>query len=208
MTRVAGYRFCAKALSLSCFVSLWLHRELIWAALERTTEGFRVAGTSQCHLVTHPHTAQPTSKPNATSKADQVAQGHTWLRLECLQGWRLHNSRSLKLWSTHCSLDAVGHLNTSHHAAIQQWAGRSLCAGQHSASPWSFRGFAFLLVPYEKKFPSVLEWLVRTMWIAGTFIFAPLGFRKYFLPLCLSVYPILIFFLPREKKKKEPSKFQ
>lgn len=147
--RAAGYRFCAKALSLSCFVSLWLLRELIWVALERITEHLRVAGTSRCHLVTHPLTAQTTSKPNATSKADQVAQGHTWLRLECLQGWRLHSSGS---WSTHCSLDAVGHLNTSHHAAIQQWASRSLCTGQHSASPWSFRGFAFLLVAHEKAF--------------------------------------------------------
>lgn len=77
--------------------------------------------------------------------------------LRVIPGWdwsasKDGDSTTVALWSTQCSLDAVGHLNASHHAAIQQWAGRSLCTGQHTASPWSFRGFAFLLVAHEKAF--------------------------------------------------------
>lgn len=39
------------------------------------------------------------------------------------------NSATVALWSTHCSLDAVGYLSASHHAAIQHWPSGSLCAG-------------------------------------------------------------------------------
>lgn len=61
------------------------------------------------------------------------------------------------------------------------------------------RSFFFLM---KKQLPSSLEWLVRAMQLAGTFIFifVSLGFSKYFLPVCLSIYHISIFFLPRKKR--------
>lgn len=129
--------------------------------------------------------------------------------LRVIPGWgwsasKDGDSTAVALWSTHCSLDAVGYLNASHHAAIQHWASRSLC--------WATQSLVLqrLCIPscssWKNHLPSVLEWQVRTMWIAGTFIFifVALGFRKYFLPVCLSIYPILIFFLPRKKKQRNP----
>lgn len=67
---------------------------------------------------------------------------------------------------------------------------------------------------WKKELSSTLEWLVRAMWDASSFfIFVFLGFGKYFIPDCLNVYHILIFFLPtppslpqKKRDTKSPNK--
>lgn len=115
-------------------------------------EQLRLEDTSQCHLVQRPLTAEPTSRSDATSKLDQVAQGHIHLNLEYLQGWR--HLQELMIWSTCCSPEVFWYLSMSQNAAVQQWANGSSCTGQSSAGPWSFREVAvsraFFPVPQEK----------------------------------------------------------
>lgn len=169
-------------------------------------------GTSQCHLVWYQLKAEPTSKSDASSKLDWVAQGQIQPSLEELQGWRLHNSQ----WSeSHCSLEVVWYLNTAYHAAVW-WANGSSCTGWCKDISWFFGDVfamrAFLLVPHENAI------IIDTgkankdsVSCCFFFIFVSLDFREIFpakLSEHLSYFDILFTNLPspppKKKKHKKP----